>query len=79
MCEITVTRNEKIVWKHLNRNLYVMLKFAEQPKTLGVILKKNMAFSEENQLFASDFSANQDKANADRVQFTKRWNWKWIV
>ena len=38
-----------------------------------------MAFSEENQLFASDFPANQDKANADRVQFTKRWDWKWIV
>ena len=42
-------------------------------------LQKNMAFSEENKLFASDFRANLDETNADMVQFTKRWKWKWIV
>ena len=38
-----------------------------------------MVFSEGNQLFADDFHANLDEANADMVQFTKKWNWKWIV
>ena len=38
-----------------------------------------MAFSEENKLFAGGFRANLDETNADMVQFTKRWNWKWIV
>ena len=33
-----------------------------------------MAFSEGNQLFASDFRANLDETNSDMVQFTKRWN-----
>ena len=32
-----------------------------------------------NKLFAGDFRANPDETNADMVQFTKRWNWKWIV
>ena len=41
--------------------------------------KKNMAFPEGNKLFAGDFRANLDQTNADMVQFTKRWNWKWIV
>ena len=63
----------------LNRNLYVMLKFTERPKTLGITSKKNMTFSEGNKLFAGDFRANLDETNADMVQFTKRWNWKWIV
>ena len=37
-----------------------------------------MVFSEGNQLFAGNFLANLDETNADMVQFTKRWNWKWI-
>ena len=63
----------------LNRNLYVMLEFTERPKTPGITSKKNMAFPEGNKLFAGDFRANLDETNADMVQFTKRWNWKWIV
>ena len=62
----------------LNRNLDVILKFTERPKTPGSTSKK-MAFSEENKLFLVDFRANLDETNADMVQFTKRWNWKWIV
>ena len=38
-----------------------------------------MAFPKGNKLFAGDFRANLDETNADMVQFTKRWNWKWIV
>ena len=57
-----------------------MLKFTEQPKTLGMTSKKNnIAFAEGNKLFAGDFRANLDEKNIDMVQFTKRWNWKWIV
>ena len=39
----------------LNRNLYAMLEFIEQPKTLGLTSKKNLAFLEGNKLFAGDF------------------------
>ena len=42
-------------------------------------LQKNIAFPEESKLSAGDFRANLDETNADMVQFTKRWNWKWIV
>ena len=42
-------------------------------------LQKNMAFPEGNKLFPGDLCANLDEKNADLVQFTKRWNWKWIV
>ena len=56
-----------------------MLKFTEQPKTPGMNSKKNVTFPEGNKLFAGDFHANLDETNADMVQFTKRWNWKWIV
>ena len=63
----------------LNRNLYVMLKFIERPKTPGITSKKNMAFPGGNKLLAGDFRANLDETNADMVQFTKRLNWKWIV
>ena len=38
-----------------------------------------MAFAEGNKLFARDFRTNLDETNADMVQFTKRWNWKWIT
>ena len=38
-----------------------------------------MAFAEGNKLFARDFRTNLDETNADMVQFTKRWNWKWIA
>ena len=56
-----------------------MLKFTEQPQTPGITSKKNIAFLKGNKLFAGDFCANLDETNADMVQFTKRWNWKWIV
>ena len=56
-----------------------MLKFTERPKTPGITLKKNMAFPEENKLFAGDLRANLDETNADKVQFTKRWKWEKIV
>ena len=38
-----VTRNRKIVWKqgHLNRNVYVMLKFTERRKTPRIALEKH--------------------------------------
>ena len=62
----------------LNRNLYVMLKYRAAQNT-GDHFKKNMAFPEGNKLFAGNFCANLDETNADMVQFTKRWNWKWIV
>ena len=58
----------------LNRNLYVMLKLTERPKTPGITSKKNIAFPEGNNLFAGDFRASLDETNADMVQFTKRWN-----
>ena len=38
-----------------------------------------MAFPDGNKLFVGDIHANLDGANADMVQFTKRWNWKKIV
>ena len=38
-----------------------------------------MAFSEGNQLFAGDFLAFPDEINTSMLQFTKKWNWKWIV
>ena len=63
----------------LNRKLYVMLKFTEWPKTLGITSKKNIAFPEVHKLFADDFCAKLDETNADMVQFTKICNWKWIV
>ena len=56
-----------------------MLKFTEQPKTLWITSKKIIAYSEGNKLLAGDLRANLDETNADMVQFTKRWNWKWIV
>ena len=37
--------------KRLNKNLDVLLKFTKRPKTPEITLK-NMAFFEENQLFA---------------------------
>ena len=37
-----------------------------------------MAFSEGNQQFAGDFRANLDDLTANMVQFTKKWNWKWL-
>ena len=40
---------------------------------------ENSVFPEVNKLFRSDFRAKLDGTNADMVQFTKRWSWKWIV
>ena len=59
----------------LNRNLYVMLKFTEWPKTLGMTSKKSNALPEGNKQFCRGFYANLDETKkADMVQFTKRWN-----
>ena len=55
-----------------------MLKFTEWSKTLG-IGQKNIVFPKGNKLFAGDLRANLDETNAGMVQFTKRWNWKWIA
>ena len=38
-----------------------------------------MAFSEGNQLLAVDFHAALNEINADVIQFTNKWNWKWMV
>ena len=40
---------------------------------------ENSVFPEVNKLFRGDFRAKLDGTNADMVQFTKRWTWKWIV
>ena len=45
----------------------------------GDHFKKNMAVLEGNKLFPGDFRVNLDEINANVVQFTKRWNWEWIV
>ena len=39
----------------LNRNLCLVLKFTERPKTPGMTSKKNIAFPKANKLFAGDF------------------------
>ena len=39
-----VIRTYSLETYSLNRNLYVMLKFTEQPKTPGMTSKKNIAF-----------------------------------
>ena len=59
----------------LNRNLYVMLKFTERPKTPGMASKKTLLSLKG----ISRFCANLDETKVDMVQFTKRWNQKWIV
>ena len=59
----------------LNRNLYVLLKLTERPKTPRIPFKY-MPFSEGNQLFAGKFRGDLEKANFDMVEFTKSWNWK---
>ena len=62
---------KQIVWKHsLNRNLYVMLKFTERPKTPGMTSKKTLLSLKG----VSRFCANLDETKADMIQFTKRWN-----
>ena len=70
---------QKLQTGRLNRNLYVMFKFTERPKTLAITSKKKMAFRKGNMLFVGDFGANLSETNADIGQFIKRWNWKWIV
>ena len=54
----------------------------------GAIIKKTKIlktfsrlglFPEGYKLFAGAFHANLGETYADMVQFTKRWNWKWIV
>ena len=55
-----------------------MLEFTKRPKTPGMT-SKSITFPEGNKLFAGDSHANLDKTKADMVQFTKRWNWKWIA
>ena len=63
----------------LNRNLDVMLKFTERPKTPGITSKKTLLSvkgMKGNKFFAGDFPANLDETNAYMVKFIKRWNWK---
>ena len=55
-----------------------MLKLPSGPKHRGSLQKKKKE-TEGNNLFARNFRANLDETNIDMVQFTKRWNWKWIV
>ena len=57
-------------------NLYVIYRAAEKT---GYEYKKIIAFPKGNKLFGSDFFANLNETSADIVQFTTRWNWKWIV
>ena len=53
-CSIVVTRNrESGNTGRLNRNLYVLLKLTERPKT-SWMTKKNIAFPEGNKQFAGD-------------------------
>ena len=59
----------------VNRNVYGILKFTKQPKTLKITFK-NMPFSEGNQLFSG---AVLQKVNAGMRQFTKKQIGKWIV
>ena len=40
---------------------------------------KNVALSKGNQLSAGDFHVILDEMKAGMLQFTKKWNWKWIV
>ena len=54
----------------LNKNLYVMLKFTEQPKTPGMTSKKTLLSLKG----ISRFCANLDETKTDMVQFTNRWN-----
>ena len=42
-------------------------------------LFKNMACTERDQLLGGDFYAIMDKIEADMLQMTKKWNWKWIA
>ena len=52
----------------LNKNLYVMLKFAERPKTPGMNSKKTLLSLKG----ISRYCANLDETNADMAQFRKR-------
>ena len=45
----------------------------------GDRFKKNMAFPKGNKLLAGDLRANLGLTKAGMIQFTKKWNWKWIV
>ena len=38
-----------------------------------------MTFPKRNKLFADYLRANLDEANADMVQYTKKWDVEWIV
>ena len=51
--ENIVTRNGKIVWTSLNKNLYVKIYRAAQ--STGDDFKKSIAFPEGNKLLAGDF------------------------
>ena len=54
----------------LNRNLYVMLKFTERPKTPAMTSKKTLLSLKG----ISRSCANLDETKSDMVQFTKRCN-----
>ena len=76
-----VTRNGKIVWNtdRLDKNLLCYVESYRAAENTGDDFKKNIAFPKGNKLFAGDFRVNLDETNTDKVQFTKRWNWKWIL
>ena len=38
-----------------------------------------MGRPEENQLLGGDLYAVLDEMDADKLQNTKKWNWKWIA
>ena len=74
--DIIVTRNGKIVWKHIQISL-VSWNLPNSPKHWGSILR-NMASSERNQLLVGAFHAVVDKTEADILQITKNWKWIWV-
>ena len=59
----------------LHRNPFGILKFTEQPKTPGLILK-NMASSEGDQLLAGTFYAVMGTIEAGILKTSKKQNWK---
>ena len=63
----------------LNRNLYVISKFTKWPKTPGVTSKKTLLSLKGISCLQVILDEKLDETNADVVQFTKRWIWKWIL
>ena len=62
------SHKKRIVWKHV-----------EIYRAAQNTFKKSWLSLKGISCVAGDFRGNLDETNADMVQFTKRWNWKWIV